>query len=75
MLVYRFNVLEKLKERGITTYSLQKTYKFPAGMVQKLRTGSTAISAATIDKLCSLLHCQPGDLLEFVPDDLTDPTE
>lgn len=37
-------------------------------MVQKLREKNTAISAATIDKLCGLLGCQPGTLLQWVPD-------
>lgn len=68
MLVYRFDVLEKLKNKGITTYSLSKNYGFSPGMVQKLREKSTAISAATIDKLCGLLGCQPGTLLQWVPD-------
>lgn len=68
MLVYRFDVLEKLKNKGITTYSLSKSYGFSPGMVQKLREKNTAISAATIDKLCDLLGCQPGTLLQWVPD-------
>ena len=68
MLVYRFDVLEKLKNKGITTYSLSKNYGVSPGMVQKLREKNTAISAATIDKLCGLLGCQPGTLLQWVPD-------
>lgn len=68
MLVFRFDILDKLKSRGITTYSLAKNYGFSPGMVQKLREQNTAISAATIDKLCGLLECQPGTLLKWVPD-------
>lgn len=69
MLVYRFDVLDKLKSKGITTYSLTKKYGFSPGMVQKLREQNTAISASTIDKLCALLECQPGTLLRWIPDD------
>lgn len=68
MLIYRFDVLEKLKEKGITTYSLTKKYGVPPSTVQKLRTGNATISASTIDRLCALLHCQPGTLLQWVPD-------
>lgn len=69
VLTYRFNVLEKLKENGITTYTLTKKYGFSPNMVQKMREGNTSINAVTIDRLCGLLHCQPGDLLEYTPDD------
>ena len=28
-----------------------------------------AIRFTTLDAICQVLHCQPGDLLEYVPDD------
>ena len=35
-----------------------------------LKTGKAkAIRFSTMEMLCDALHCQPGDLLEFVPDD------
>lgn len=70
MFVYASNVLEKLKELGISTYSLTKKYKVPAATVQKLRAGDTSITLVTLDRLCGLLGCQPGDLLQWVPDQL-----
>ena len=27
------------------------------------------VNTSTIDKLCILLHCQPGDIMEWVPDE------
>jgi putative transcriptional regulator len=33
-------------------------------MLQKLRSGQL-VSWATIDMICDLLDCQPGDLIEF----------
>ena len=68
MLIYKFDVLERLKEKGITTYSLTKNYGVSPATVQKLREQNTAISAATIDRICALLNCQPGTLLQWVPD-------
>ncbi len=35
-----------------------------------LKTGKAkAIRFSTLEMLCDALHCQPGDLLEYVPDD------
>lgn len=28
-----------------------------------------SFNVVTIDKICTLLDCQPGDILEYVPDD------
>lgn len=34
-----------------------------------LKTGkSLAIKLSTLDKICAYLECQPGDILEYVPD-------
>lgn len=68
MLVFKFDVLEKLKDNGFSSYSLIKKYGFSTTTVQKLRDGDATISAATIDRICGLLHCQPGTLLMWVPD-------
>ena len=32
------------------------------------------ITTRTIDKLCAALNCQPGDLVEYIPDDTDTPT-
>ena len=32
---------------------------------------STRVDYATLNALCRALDCQPGDLLEYVPDDRT----
>lgn len=34
-------------------------------VVNKLRKNER-VNTDTIDKLCSILHCQPGDILEYV---------
>ena len=64
---YNFDVLAELKQRGITTYTLRTTKGLSEGAIQRIRHGDP-ISWANIDTLCSLLNCQPGDLLEWVPD-------
>lgn len=69
MIRYRFDVLEKLKSIGISTYMLTKAHKIPPPTVQKLRNNDCNVSMVTINKLCAVLQCQPGDLLEWLPDD------
>ncbi len=36
-----------------------------------LRTGKVkGVRFSTLEKICHILECQPGDILEFVPDEL-----
>lgn len=68
MFVYKIDILEQLKNAGISTYSLIKKYGVPSATVQKLRAGDTSISLLTLDRICGLLECQPGTLIKWVPD-------
>ncbi|MBD9162375.1 MAG: XRE family transcriptional regulator [Blautia wexlerae] len=53
-----------MKEKGITQYSLIKDYHISAGQLSRLRKNDN-VSTHTIDVLCEILDCQPGDLMEF----------
>ena len=68
MLKYKFNVLSELKNRGYSSYKIRKEKIFGEAILQKFRTGKI-IAADNLDTLCKLLECQPGDILEYVPDD------
>jgi putative transcriptional regulator len=61
-IVYKIEVLEALKARGYTTYKLRQEKLLGEGTLQKLRQG-VPVNAASLDTLCTLLDCQPGDLL------------
>lgn len=67
-IVYKFDVLQALKEKGYNTNRLRKEKLLAEGVIQSLREGK-AISFINLDKLCKLLDCQPGDILEYVEDD------
>ena len=73
MLVYKINVQEKLKEAGYSTYRIRAEKILSEGTMQRLRTGSTAISVESLGILCNILQCQPGDILEWIPE--PDPEE
>ena len=66
---YRVDVLDALKCAGWSTYRILKSKAIPQSTLQKIRTGETNISVGTVATLCGLLGCQPGDLLEYVPDE------
>ena len=61
------NILEMLSEHGWSTYRLQKERQISNGTIIQIRNGRH-ISTRTIDKLCELCECQPGDLIRYVPD-------
>lgn len=65
---YKINVLQALKEKGYNTNRLRKEKLIAEASIQSLRENKP-VSWASIEKLCSLLECQPGDLLDYVPDD------
>ena len=66
MIVYN-DILGKLKESGYTTYRIKKEKILPGSVVQRLRSGKP-ITTDTIDVICNLLDCQPGDLISFKKD-------
>ena len=65
MLKYKIDILEKLKETGYTTYRLRKDKIIGESQIQKIRNGELA-SKETLNTICRLLHCQPGDILEYI---------
>lgn len=67
MLRYKTDVLAALKSKGYTTYRLRRDKVIGERQLQQLREGEL-VSLACLDKLCALLDCQPGDLMEYVPD-------
>jgi len=62
-------LLNLLKKKGITTYQIRKENIISQAAWQKLRTGTGDIDTRTISRLCKFLHCQPGDIMEYVEDE------
>lgn len=63
--IYKIDVISALKEKGYNTNTLRKEKLLAEGVIQALRE-KKPISWANIEKLCKLLNCQPGDLMEYV---------
>ena len=56
-----------MKERGLTTYKIRKEGIVSEGTLQNLRSNNP-VNTKTIDIMCGELDCQPGDIMEYVPD-------
>lgn len=67
-LKYKIDILEALKAKGYSTYSLRREKVLSESTIQKLRKGE-GIAWDNIETLCRLLDCQPADLMEYVKDD------
>lgn len=62
---YKVNVIAKLKEAGYNAGTIRREKIMGESMLQKIRNGQM-VSWATLETICALLKCQPGDLLEYV---------
>lgn len=69
---YKIDVLSALKSKGYSSYVLMSKEKMGENyigqrQIQQIRIGEI-VSTACLDKLCKLLDCQPGDILEYTED-------
>ena len=64
---YKINVLNELKAAVYNTNRLRKEKLLSEGTIQNIRDGRI-INAANLAKICKLLNCQPGDIMEYVED-------
>ena len=64
---YKIDVMKALADAGYNTNTIRKNNLLAQSTLQKLRE-SKPISWANIETLCRLLHCQPGDIIEYIPE-------
>ncbi len=69
MIKYKINILEELKKAGYPSTRIRREKIMGESMVQKLRTGNTSINLNSLEPVCRILHCQPGDLVEWVEEE------
>lgn len=67
MLVYKFDVIEALKEAGYNSGRILREGTISQGAMQCLRTGKM-VGAKSLDKLCELLDMQPGNIIKYIED-------
>lgn len=62
-------LFELMKAKGLTTYKIRQENIISQSALTAIKNGKS-VTTDTIAKLCAVLDCQPGDILEYVPDDL-----
>ncbi|WP_313579994.1 helix-turn-helix domain-containing protein [Lacrimispora sp.] len=68
MLIYKIDVLEALKQAGYNTNRIRQEKHLNESALQYIREGKP-IGPKPLNKLCELLNCQPGDIMEYIPDE------
>ena len=60
-------LFQLLELKGWTTYKIRKEKL--KGTLTALKNGTGGLDSKTISRLCEVLDCQPGDLMEYIPDE------
>lgn len=67
MIVYK-NIFEKLREAGYTQARLRKENLLSQGAIDRIHR-KQSITMRTLNDVCKLSGCQPGEILEYVDDE------
>ena len=66
MIVYD-RLWKTMKEKGVTQYTLIKTYKVSPAQITRLKRNES-VSTHTIETFCRILKCRVGDIMEYIED-------
>lgn len=62
-----------LAQRKVNGKDLAERIGISPVYLSRIKTGKiSAVRFSTLDAICRALDCQPGDLLEYIPDDEVD---
>ncbi len=71
---YKMDVLSALKSAGYSSYRIRNDKLLGEATLQKIRRGEL-VSWENITTICKLLKCQPGDIVEYQPEHLSENTQ
>lgn len=63
-------LFQMMQKRGLTTYKIRKENIISQSALTAIKNGKS-VTTDTIAKLCKVLDCQPGDLMEYVDEEET----
>ncbi|MEG2212115.1 MAG: helix-turn-helix transcriptional regulator [Raoultibacter sp.] len=59
-----------MADRKISSRDLAEKLGIAESNLSRLKTGKvSAVRFSTLEAICKALSCQPGDILEYIPDD------
>jgi len=62
-------LIDLLKSKQISIYKLKSDKIIGTATIDKIRKGVGHIDTRSIESICKYLDCQPGDIMEYVPDE------
>lgn len=65
-----FEKLGLLLEKKGKKWQFLRDSGMSPGIVSKMKDGTGHTDTRTIQKVCEILNCQPGDIMEYIPDKL-----
>ena len=65
---YKVDIMAELKKKGYSSTRIREEKLIGQSYLQQIRHGEL-VSWKTLDTICALLECQPGDLVEFMPEE------
>ena len=66
-IAYKVDILAELKAAGYPTTRLRREKIMGERTIQQIRQNEL-VSWLNIDRICAMLNCQPGDILEYTPE-------
>lgn len=66
---YKIDILAALKEKGYSQNRIRSEKLIGQSYLTQLRHGEL-VSWKTIETICKLLNCQPGDILEYTSEEI-----
>lgn len=63
---FKYDKLFKLlKEKGISFYKIRQENLISQAALTKMKNGTGNVDTRTLERICKLLNCQPGDIMEY----------
>ena len=62
-------LFDLMNQKGLKKVDLRKVYKINPKTVDSL-VNNRSVTVDTIIQLCEILDCQPGDLMEYIPEEV-----
>ena len=67
-ITYKIDILAALKDAGYSSTRIRNEKLIGQSYLQQIRHGEL-VSWKTLETICQLLHCQPGDILEYAEEE------
>lgn len=64
-----FDILrDYMRQHGQSIYALSKNKIVGGATLDKIRANSQGVTVETINRICNYLHCEPSDIMQYIPD-------